>query len=107
MHSQNRFIADAAHQLRTPLAGIRAQIELSNKTQKVPEIRDRLSMVSLSTERLIHLVNQLLVLAKNQPDATHLVNFKEVDLVGFVKNIILDFGSHADDKSIELNYFGL
>ena len=107
MHSQNRFIADAAHQLRTPLAGIRAQIELSNKTQKVPEIRDRLSKVSLSTERLIHLVNQLLVLAKNQPEAAHLVNFKEIDLVDFVKNIILDFESHADNKNIELSYLGL
>ena len=107
MHSQNRFIADAAHQLRTPLAGIRAQIELSDKTQKVPEIRDRLSKVSLSTERLIHLVNQLLVLAKNQPEATHLVNFTEVDLVVFVKNILLDFESHADNKNIELSYLGL
>ena len=107
MNTQNRFIADAAHQLRTPLAGIRAQIELSDKTQKVPEIRDRLSKISLSTERLIHLVNQLLVLAKNQPEAAQLVKFKDVNLVDLVKHIILDFESQADDKSIDLNYVGL
>ena len=107
INSQNRFIADAAHQLRTPLAGIRAQIELSNKAQNLPEIKDRLSKVSLSTERLIHLANQLLMLAKNQAEASYTISFKEVDLVAFVKNIILDFESHADNKSIELNYLGL
>lgn len=107
IHSQNRFIADAAHQLRTPLAGIRAQIELSDKSQNLPEIKDRLNKVSLSTERLIHLVSQLLVLAKNQKEAAYIVNFAEIDLVSFVKNIILDFESHADNKNIELSYLGL
>ncbi|MDI1298326.1 sensor histidine kinase [Methylotenera sp.] len=107
IHSQNRFIADAAHQLRTPLAGIRAQIELSDKSQNLPEIKDRLNKVSLSTERLIHLVSQLLVLAKNQKEAAYIVNFEEIDLVSLVKNIILDFESHADNKYIELSYLGL
>lgn len=107
MHSQNRFIADAAHQLRTPLAGIRAQVELSDKAQQVSEIKDRLSKISLSTEQLIHLVNQLLILAKNQPEAASYVDFKEIDLVSYVKKIILDFESHADNKNIELSYSGL
>jgi two-component system sensor histidine kinase TctE len=107
IHSQNRFIADAAHQLRTPLAGIRAQIELSDKTQSLPEIKDRLNKVSLSTERLIHLVSQLLVLAKNQMEAAYIVNFEEIDLVNFVKKITLDFESLADNKDIELSYLGL
>lgn len=107
IHNQNRFIADAAHQLRTPLAGIQAQIELLDKSQNLLEIKDRLNKISLSTERLIHLVSQLLVLAKNQKEAAYILNFEEIDLVSFVKHIILDFESHADNKNIELSYFGL
>jgi two-component system sensor histidine kinase TctE len=61
----------------------------------------------LSTERLIHLVSQLLVLAKNQMEAAYIVNFEEIDLVNFVKKITLDFESLADNKDIELSYLGL
>lgn len=57
---QRRFIADAAHQLRTPLAGLKSQTELAMRETTVQGLGDRLNMVHTSATRSIHLVNQLL-----------------------------------------------
>ena len=107
IHSQNRFIADAAHQLRTPLAGIRAQIELADQAQHLPEMKDRLEKISISTERLIHLVNQLLTLAKNQPETSIQINFDEVDLVKAVKKVMAELTPNAEIKQITLVHQGV
>ncbi|MBC7786234.1 MAG: sensor histidine kinase [Methylophilaceae bacterium] len=103
IHSQNRFLADAAHQLRTPLAGTRAQIELANQSKSLPDIKNRLQKISLSTERLIHLINQLLILAKSQPEAIHQLDFEPIDLAGFVKLVACEFNLNASAKKITLS----
>ena len=106
IHSQNRFIADAAHQLRTPLAGIRAQIELADQAQKMPEVKARLEKISLSTERLIHLVNQLLTLAKNQPETSHQIHFEMIDLGEALKSVTNELLPNAGLKNINLVQLG-
>jgi len=106
INAQNRFIADAAHQLRTPLAGIFAQIELANNAQSILDVQDRLKKISLGSERLIHLVNQLLILAKNQPDAIHQIRFEKLDLVDFVKHVTFELAPNAIFKDIDLGYAG-
>ena len=106
INAQNRFIADAAHQLRTPLAGIFAQIELANDAQNIPDVQDRLKKISLGSERLIHLVNQLLILAKNQPDAIHQIKFEKLDLAKFVKHVTSELAPNAIIKEIDLGYAG-
>ncbi len=106
IHSQNRFIADAAHQLRTPLSGTRAQIELANKSTSLPDIKSRLQKISISTERLIHLINQLLVLAKIQPEALHQIDFEPIDLVSILKEVVCELDLNSSEKNIELTYVG-
>ena len=106
IHSQNRFLADAAHQLRTPLAGTRAQIELANQSTSLPDIKNRLQKISISTERLIHLINQLLILAKNQPEAIHQIDFEPIDLGNFVKVVASEFDLNLSEKNIALAYVG-
>ncbi len=106
INAQNRFIADAAHQLRTPLAGIVAQIELAGQAQDMGEMQTRLAKISMSSERLIHLVNQLLILAKNQSEAIYHMQFEEVDLVDFVKKLTGELSPNADIKRIDLGYEG-
>jgi two-component system sensor histidine kinase TctE len=69
METQRRFVADAAHQLRTPFAGLKAQAELA-KREPVPEpVREALERICVSAQRCSRLVNQLLTLARNEPEA--------------------------------------
>ncbi len=68
---QKRFIADAAHQMKTPLAGMRMQSELALRQLDPDEIHRSLEQLAKSSESATRLVNQLLALARaeNQPHA--------------------------------------
>jgi two-component system sensor histidine kinase TctE len=66
---QKRFISDAAHQLRTPLAGLKSQTELALNETDDPALKDRLQRVHQSAARSAHLVNQLLTLARAEPES--------------------------------------
>ena len=104
--SENRFVNDAAHQLRTPLAGILAQIQLAQESKDKDEIRNRLEQISQSSKRLIHIINQLLSLSKTQPEAMHASNFQKMDLVNLTKKTMEDLFPLADLKKIDLGYEG-
>jgi two-component system sensor histidine kinase TctE len=104
--SENRFVNDAAHQLRTPLAGILAQIQLAQESQDTEEIQSRLEQISQSSKRLIHIINQLLSLSKTQPEAVHTSQLTQLDLVALVKKTMQDLFALADLKKIDLGFEG-
>jgi two-component system sensor histidine kinase TctE len=106
IQSQNRFVSDAAHQLRTPLAGILAQIELALDTKDANEIQKRLENINESSKRLIHIINQLLTLSKSQSDMLHHAEFMPLDLVAFTKKVTSIMLPAADLKHIDLGYEG-
>ncbi|KMN10320.1 sensor histidine kinase [Pseudomonas helleri] len=61
---QAQFIADAAHELRTPLAVLKARIELGLRAHDPQVLRHTLEQTVKDTDRLTHLANQLLSLAR-------------------------------------------
>jgi two-component system, OmpR family, sensor histidine kinase TctE len=65
--SQERFLANAAHQLRTPLAGLQAHTELALAQPMPPSCRTHLEQVHQATIRTARLANQLLALARAEP----------------------------------------
>jgi len=66
-NAQQRFVANAAHQLRTPLAGIRTQLELLPQEADAAERDSRTRQCIGALERLGHLINQMLVLLAAEP----------------------------------------
>ncbi|HEY0178352.1 MAG TPA: sensor histidine kinase [Dokdonella sp.] len=86
--SQQQFLASAAHQLRTPLAGIIAQLELLARDPAAGAARERLLALHDGTRRLAHTANQLLALARAEPTATTHEDFHETELATLVAEVV-------------------
>jgi two-component system sensor histidine kinase TctE len=104
LSAQNRFIADAAHQLRTPLAGAQAQLELALLESNPEQHQQLLERVSESMERLSHTITQLLSLARNQQDATHNMVMNPVNLNQIAQEVTTDMVPTAIKKGLDLGF---
>jgi two-component system, OmpR family, sensor histidine kinase TctE len=101
---QKRFIADAAHQMKTPLAGMRMQSELALRQTDQNEIHRSLEQLAKSSEAATRLVNQLLALARaeNQPQAG--TAFEQLDLTELARNAVRDWVPASFNYRIDLGY---
>ncbi len=104
MHAQRRFIADAAHQLRTPFAGLKAQAELAKREQVAEPVRDALERICVSAQRCSHLVTQLLTLARNEPEARQNAPLTMLDLHRVSQEIAAHWAPEALHKNIDLGF---
>ena len=100
--SQQRFIANAAHQLRTPLAGLKTHAELARREPSTSELRSLLDMIAGETQRTSHLVNQLLTLARAEPGETP--SGQPVNLHEIVGRDVRDWVQRALGKNIDLGF---
>lgn len=102
--AQQRFLADAAHQLRTPLAGLQTQIELVAAEGQFSEHGDRLARINEATDRINHLVTQLLTFARAEPSTTATQSFQEVPLHDLVEESASIFIDRALARNIDLGF---
>jgi two-component system sensor histidine kinase TctE len=101
--NQQRFLANAAHQLRTPLAGLQAHTEIA-LAQGVPEEnRAQLEQVHRATIRTARLANQLLALARAEPGGTR-VDSARVSLRAVVEDAADEWVHRAMEKEIDLGF---
>jgi two-component system sensor histidine kinase TctE len=103
---QTRFIADAAHQLKTPVAGLRAQAELLLREQDAASRREVAGRLYVGAERLPRIVSQLLSLARNDPDALRAQSLEPLDLVPFALEITKGWVPQALERDIDLGFEG-
>ncbi|HUX62389.1 sensor histidine kinase [Sulfuricella sp.] len=106
MESQKRFIADAAHQLRTPFAGLKTQAELALREADPALVRHALHQILASAERCSHLVNQLLSLARNEPGGHTYSSFAMLNLNRVAKETTMLWVPEALKKNIDLGFEG-
>lgn len=95
---QQRFVADASHELRAPLATIQGNLDLLRHYQEIPvaERREVLADLQSETRRMSRLVNDLLSLAR--ADAGDLPNFQEVELDRLVMEVFRSVSLRAEDS---------
>jgi len=99
--SERRFTADAAHELRTPLASLKVQAQVAKRSGNTTEQQQALDKVLASVDRASRLVEQLLTLARVDPDSDALLQEK-VDLKRLSEDVMAEVASSAADKAIEL-----
>lgn len=104
--TQKRFLADAAHQLKTPLAGLRMQADLAQREQfNAEELKQSLKQIGRSSIRATHTVNQLLALARAENSGKALVR-QPCDLAALAMEAVRDTVPRALEKQIDLGYDG-
>ncbi len=103
--TQKRFLADAAHQLKTPLAGLRMQADLAQRETDADELKKSLKHIGQASIRATHTVNQLLALARAETTGRALAR-QRVDLAQIVAEVMADSVPHALEKGIDLGYDG-
>jgi len=108
--TQRHFLADAAHQLKTPLAGLRMQCELAAREidsgrGDPASMKHTLRQIAHSTQRAAHVVNQLLSMARAE-DSGQAARHQQVDLAAVTRAVIRDFVPRAIERRIDLGYEG-
>jgi two-component system sensor histidine kinase TctE len=99
---EKRFLNDAAHQLRTPLAGLISQTELALTETDPAALRDRLTKVLSGARRSAHLVHQLLSLARNEVE----VKLRPLDVATLARDVAREWTPRALKAGVDLGFEG-
>jgi two-component system OmpR family sensor kinase len=100
--AQQHFVADAAHELRTPLAALKLQV-LSLERADSGEARDvAVGRLTAGIERATRLVEQLLVLARQEASAASGARDQQLDLADLARRAVADMAVAAQGKGIDL-----
>ena len=101
---QKRFIADAAHQMKTPLAGMRMQSELALREVDPAQIHRSLEQLATSSESATRLVNQLLALARAEYQPQAGLALEELDLNAAARAIVQEWVPASFAGKIDLGF---
>jgi two-component system, OmpR family, sensor histidine kinase TctE len=104
MAEQRRFIADAAHQLKTPLTGLRTQAELALRETSPDRLQTYVRQMLHAVERLADMTQKLLVLARAEAMSTQSALMEDVDLSRLVPEVAREWATLAIDRRIDLSF---
>lgn len=101
LESKQRFISNAAHQLRTPVAGLKTYVGLLKKQKTDENTAELIDQLDLGADHTTHLVNRLLSLAKSERSGQ--LKFCLIDLNKLAAQAALSLAPEAAKKDIELS----
>lgn len=101
---EKRFAADAAHELRTPLAALKTQAQVALHTNDIAEKNQALQKLIASVNRSTHIVQQLLTMSRLVPEAAHIDGKDEVNLSRLTREILAMLAPSAVEKQIDLEF---
>ena len=103
---EKRFTADAAHELRTPLAGVKANIQLLQKlTAPQQPMENEVMLDTLEgVDRCSRMINQLLALSKSDAMTARSAPVELLDIQKTVEDVFALERSHAQSKTVSLNF---
>lgn len=104
LEAQQRFVADAAHQLRTPLAGLITQSEYALRVADPSEQQHALGQIKTSAERANRLVHQLLTLARSEATSGGVAVFENIDLNRLLREQTAEWAPVAMRMDIDIGY---
>jgi len=104
--TQKRFLADAAHQLKTPLAGLRMQADLAQREgASEEELKQSLQQIGHASVRATHTVNQLLALARAEASGA-LQAQQPCDMAQITIDVVREAVPQAFDRGVDMGYDG-
>lgn len=106
LSAQRGFVADAAHELRTPLAALRLQAQLVDRAADDTTRRSAITAFSHGLDRMTRVVEQLLTLARQEPGTAQAIPVP-VDLAGLARDAIAAHLDLAAAKRIDLGAVSL
>jgi two-component system sensor histidine kinase TctE len=102
--AQSRFVADAAHQLKTPVAALRAYVELLERSQDADERKNIILKLNDAVDRMSRLVSQLLALAQNDISEARPPEFERIDLNTLLLEISSNWVPQAINRNVDLGF---
>jgi signal transduction histidine kinase len=102
---ERRFTADAAHELRTPLAALRVQAQVAARAGTAAETRTALDKLQANIDRATHLMSQLLSLARLEPGSSYIPG-EATEAQRVVDLLMEDLAQSARDKQVAITVAG-
>ncbi|WP_150467866.1 sensor histidine kinase [Francisella sp. SYW-9] len=104
LEREKRFSGDAAHELKTPIAGVKTLVQIALASDDVDEIKQKLEKIENSTNRYSHIIDQLLTLSRIQPNEQ--ITFgKKLMINKTLETLIAENAIKAIEKNIEVSFF--
>ncbi|MFC5474967.1 sensor histidine kinase [Paraherbaspirillum soli] len=104
MSAQGRFIANASHQLRTPLTVLNTQVSYGLRSSEIQDKDAALRAINSGVQHGIRLVNQLLTLSNAEAGIGHPLRQTDVDLIAVVQQVLEELATLAQAKTIDLGF---